>query len=446
MRRYLLLGIAAAIAVVVVAFGGAGLVIHADGGGSISGRIIHDIDGDGDPTDVNEPGLSNWRVELREETDEGESEPVETRTDRNGEFSFDSLASGDYSVSIPCEGQPQLWMATWPSASTWFGVTIEEGSTPEPLDYLLKTLDEPPEPNGSISGRLTWDENRNALPDPGERGAAGWSLNVSMVDAPQCFSVEDKQVTTAADGSFNVSGLLAGTWSVGTARAPEGEDTSYTLDYPGFSEQLAEYEAFYPEALVEVPEAGTGNVAMGILDVGGTASISGVFYWDKNQDGIRQADESVVVCQCFFGIMVRTPNGFASFFDTSSSNMNSGPFKFSGLGAGEYLVLGSTSPLRFVSVADGQQVTGIDFGVSFAPGETPEIVAEPVSPTPAPASTPPGAVAVSLPDTGGGASPGTGVPMSALGLVGLGGILGSTFLAWRRRCRARHAESGRLWE
>lgn len=127
MFRHLLLGTAAAIAVLVVAFGGAGLVVHADGGGSISGRIIHDIDGDGDRADIDEPGLSNWRVELREQTEGGESAPVETRTDRNGEFSFDGLEPGDYSVSIPCEGQPHLWLATWPSSSTWNGVTIEEG-------------------------------------------------------------------------------------------------------------------------------------------------------------------------------------------------------------------------------------------------------------------------------------------------------------------------------
>ena len=437
MLRHLLLGTAAAIAVLVVAFGGADLVVHADGGGSISGRIIHDIDGDGDRADIDEPGLSNWRVELREQTEEGESEPVETRTDRNGEFSFDGLEPGDYSVSIPCEGQPHLWMATWPSSSTWFGVTIEEGSTPEPLNYLLETLDEAPEPNGSISGRLTWDENRNALPDPGERGAAGWSLNMSMIEMPQCFPVEDRQVTTSSDGTFTVRGLLPGTWSIGTARAPEGDTTSYTLDYPGFSEQHADYEAFYPEALVKVPDGGTGNVAMGILNVGGTALISGRFYWDKNQDGVKQADEPVVVCQCFFGIMVRTPHGFASFFDASSTNLNSGAFTFSGLGAGEYLILASTSSPRLVTVAEGERVTGIDFGLSFAPGETPTIVPEPVPPTPEPGATPPtGTIGVSPPDTGSGGATSTNetpwvAAATALVLIGGAGA-GYAFSRLRR--------------
>ena len=438
MYRRLLLGMAAAIAVLVVAFGGAGSVVRADGGGSISGRIIHDLDGDGDPMDV-EPGLSNWRVELREETDEGESDPVETRTDRNGEFNFDGLAPGDYSVSIPCDGQPHLWMATWPSSSTWFGVTVEDGSTPEPIHYLLMTLDEAPETNGSIAGRLTWDENRDALPDPSERGAAGWSLSVSMIEMPQCFSAEDKQVMTAADGSFSVSGLLPGKWSVGTARAPEGEHTSYTLDYPGFSEQYANYEAFYFEALVDVPEAGTGNVAMGILDVGGTGSISGEFYWDQNQDGMKQADEPLVVCQCFFGIMVRTPRGFAPFFDASSSNMNSGAFTFSGLAAGEYLVLASSSSPRFITVADGEHVTGIDFGLSFASDQPPPTVSpNPPSPTPGRISTPQPPTIVGAPVTGGGgASSATAEPFVP-GLLGFGStllVVGSLYMWGMRRAR-----------
>jgi hypothetical protein len=426
------LGVAAAIAVLAIALGGAGSVVRADDGGSVSGRIVHDIDGDGDPTDANEPGLSNWRVELRAETDEGESEPVETRTDAHGDFTFFGLAPGDYQVSIPCDGQPHLWMATWPDSSTYLGVIVEQGYTPEPLNYLLKTLNEPPEANGSVSGRLTWDTNRNAAFDVGEPGAVGWTLSVSMIDAPQCFSVEEQQVTTEADGGFTVSGLLAGTWSVGMAQAPTGTNRSYTLDYPGFSEQHAAYEAFYPEALVDVPEHGTGEVAIGILDVSGTASISGRFFWDKNGDGVKQANEPAVVCACFFGIMVRTPNGFASFFNASSLNMDSGPFKFSGLAAGEYMILGSTSRPRFVTVADGEQVAGIDFAVSFAPGETPTTVPE-SGPTPQPQPTAPASpVAVGPPDTGSGGATGEpsasailafGTMLSAGGLlIGLGAL------------------------
>ena len=439
MLRHLLLGTAAAIAVLVVAFGGTDLVVHADGGGSISGRIIHDIDGDGDRADIDEPGLSNWRVELREQMEEGESEPVETRTDRNGEFSFDGLEPGDYSVSIPCEGQPHLWMATWPSSSTWYGVTIEEGSTPEPINYLLKTLDEPPEANGSISGRLTWDENRNALPEPSERGAAGWSLTASMLDMPQCFPVEDKQVTTTSDGSFSVSGLIPGTWTVGTARAPEGENVSYVLDYPGFSEQNTGWEAFYFEALVEVPEGGTGSVAMGILDVGGSASISGVFYLDKNQDGIRQAGEPLVVCQCFFGIMVRTPHGFAPFFYAGPPNLDSGAYAYSDLAGGEYLILASTSSPspKSVTVAEGERLTDVDLAVSFVPDQTPTIIPESVSSTPEPGATPPpGTIGVSPPDTGSSGATSTNetpwvAAATALVLIGSAGV-GYAFSRLRR--------------
>jgi hypothetical protein len=62
MHRRLLLGIAAAVAVLVVAFGGAGSVVRADGGGSISGTVYFDTDVDGQRA-AREP-LVPWRLPL----------------------------------------------------------------------------------------------------------------------------------------------------------------------------------------------------------------------------------------------------------------------------------------------------------------------------------------------------------------------------------------------
>jgi hypothetical protein len=434
-RLFMLLGICAAVALAAIAFGGRNPAVRADGGGSISGRLINDLDGDGDPGDVNEPGLPGWRVVLWKETEHGQSDPVELRTDRNGGYDFQGLAPGGYEVIVPCEGQPQLWMATWPSSYAEVSPTVEEGRDSGPIDFLLKTFDESPQPTGSISGRLTWDENRNGQPDPSEHGAGGWTVDIGMRDKPQCFTVEDKQATTSASGDFTVSGLIAGTYVASTVQPPEGSTTWYVLDYPGVTQEDFGWGDFFSfDASVEVPEGGTGQLAIGVLDMTGTGSISGEFYLEQNADGVRNPAEPLADCHCSIILGVRTLLGFAPVSRRLPTPADS-RYVLDSLAAGEYQVSPipkssrTASPLfRTVNLPEDGHVTGVDFGVS-------SLLGEPTSPPSNPAA---GAVTgVHAPESGGGPSPEASsrrIPFAvALGFAGAGAFTLASGL--RRRLR-----------
>ncbi|MGA2286429.1 MAG: SdrD B-like domain-containing protein [Dehalococcoidia bacterium] len=442
-KRLVLVGICVAVALTAVALKGVSPAVGA-GGGTISGRLINDVDGDGNPDDAAEPGLAGWRVELAEGADQGTPQTVETKTDRNGEYHFDDLPPGLYALSIPCDQQPHLWIATWPAAQTFSAVTLDAGADSEPVNFLLKLVDQAPPANGSINGRLTWDQNRNAQADPNEGGAGGWTVRVSFPDAPQCFPVEDQVVSTLSDGSFRVPGLMAGTY-LATISPPAGAVMPYVLDYPGTSDHAAGWggwDIYNYNAEVEVPGGGIVNLVVGIVDLAGTGSVSGQLYWDKNQDGTRGADEPVVACDCAVELMVNTPHGFAAISGDLTASIGNGSYTYSGLAAGEYRVFvwprtvpeAGGDSMKDVTLSADQSLNNVDFGLWFTSDQaTPTVVPGSGPPTPVPTSA---SAHITSPNTGSGPQPATSSTFAAafaLAFVGAGAVTLTIVVRRRRR-------------
>jgi len=75
------------------------------GTGSISGRVFHDIDGDGND-DNGEPGVRRARVQLTQ----GGSLVAEDESDRQGQYSISGVAPGDYTLATELdEGIRACW-------------------------------------------------------------------------------------------------------------------------------------------------------------------------------------------------------------------------------------------------------------------------------------------------------------------------------------------------
>jgi hypothetical protein len=87
--------------------------------GNVSGMKFNDIDGNG-KLDVEEPGLANWTITLKNET----GSVITTLTDANGNYSFTNLTDGNYTVG---EVQQSGWNQTAPATGV-YNVTITGGS------------------------------------------------------------------------------------------------------------------------------------------------------------------------------------------------------------------------------------------------------------------------------------------------------------------------------
>jgi len=427
-----------------LALGGAARLVAAQNTGSISGRLIHDLDGDGDMFNDDEPGLAGWNLWLQMDTEDGQSPIVrETRTDRGGRYSFRRLPPGNYSIWLPCEGQPKLWLATAPNSLGEYGTTVEAGEDSSLVDFWLDPLDAPPPQDGSIVGRLVWDENGDGVADPSEPGIAGWQVGTGMVDEPKCFPHEHQVTYTVADGSFSFSGLMAGRYNLANPTPSGAPRPDYVFDTPGTGQQMEdgyEYFNFLPE--VDVPENGSGSITIGVLDVTGAGSISGEIYADSNENGLQEPSEPLVDCGCWMGLMYRTPRGYYPVWSRVTSSSTGGVYAFSGLRGGEYWVAllqppgTPTSPpagfsgysIHLVTLRDGEGLANVDFGLRPQPGQPTRM------PQPTPASTPApnGDLAPPVTGTGGASSDGSLAGFAAaLAVVGALAVCGA--IAARRK-------------
>ena len=437
----------------------------ARGLGSVSGRLIQDLDADGDMTDADDPGLAGWHVRL--EMDTGTRVIVhETVTGRDGRYSFSRLAPGDYKVSIPCEGQPSSWVETAPATTGEWGATLEDGKDLGGIDFWLSLLGSPPPHNGSLAGRLVWDENRDGVPDPSEPGAAGWKVAV-WLDGAVCFTPDRPETYSASDGSFGFAGLVPGPYSIDVVGPAGPGPADYIFDSPGTTRRLDDgYDLLEVSNRVVVPAGGSGNIAFGIVSLKGSGSISGALYYDLNANGVRDQNEPLMPGSRWVGLAFRTAKGYTPVNPGCCMSRPDGRYEHSGLAAGDYMVgvvdvfvdaiNPPGGPDRIpdfpLALAEGEQRTGVDFGFALRPGDpTPQPVPTMATPPAPPPSATPAMVPSSIdcwpecdgnlapPATGSGGAPcGSDLGGFAAALAVAGALaVGASALPARRRTRFR---------
>jgi len=98
-----------------LALGGAARPAAAQDTGSISGRVIHDLNGDG-IAQADEPGLEGWLVVL-------EDTGVGVRTDSEGGYSFSGLSAGQHRIALVLL-PVGIWRTTFPAQSDHIVVSI----------------------------------------------------------------------------------------------------------------------------------------------------------------------------------------------------------------------------------------------------------------------------------------------------------------------------------
>ena len=405
MNRRVLLGIAAAVAVLVVAFGGAGSAVRADGGGSVSGTIYFDSNMDGF-REPDEPGAPGYRVELRREA--GGLADTST-SDTSGQYSFDGLlADTNYTVVLVlgdgdlCGGEP---------------VSVSGDGEIEGLDFWVVRKGP-----GALSGTHFNDTDEDAMHDAGEPPLAGWSVTLST---GSCYL----PATTAVDGSYEVTQLPSGAYSL--YAAPNSPQEQGLWEQTTQTEQ-APWDSPVADLHVPVPLDLTANDELRDVDVGmhllkGTGSISGVYFRDYDLDGLKDETEPVLECLWgyFFGIARRLPAGFSLYLDLVPT-CEGGRFEVGGLPAGEYNVLFTAwcydihpqqPPTPWVTLAEGEHTTGANIGLCpEIQGPTPEPTeGPPPSPEAATTALPP--INVGPPDTGSGGATGQ-LSVSALAALG----------------------------
>lgn len=243
--------------------------------GSIRGAVWNDVNRNGVRDynsltgDVLDPGLANWTIllDLNRNRLADSGEPT-TLTDANGNYTFADLQVGDYEVQ---EVLPTGWEAstTYSDSQTVTVYSGIESIAPDFANFNVAVASP-----GSVRGTVWNDLNGNGLRDASDLGLSGWTVFVDS-NSDGLLSFGEQQATSAADGSYALSGILPGTTQV-VAQSTVG------------------WRATAPLTNTRTIALKSGDAVTG-LDFGEAelkdSTIRGVLFADSDKDRIRDAGE-----------------------------------------------------------------------------------------------------------------------------------------------------------
>ena len=348
--------------------------------GSIRGTVWNDLNRDGiRNTNLSgaftDPGLENWQVflDLDRNKRQDTGEPV-AFTDVNGAYSFADLQVGDYEVQ---EILPTGWEVTTTYSDNQT-VTVFSGAesiAPDFANFNLSTA-----LPGTVSGIVWNDINGNGVRDVNSGTGAftdpGLGNRVIFVDQNLngVFESTEPNATSAADGSYTISGVAPGTVviiEVGQTgwRATAPFSGSHTialrngenaggLDFGNYALQ---------ESVIRgtVFADSTGSGVSGVRDPGERGLGGFTVYLDTNTNGMLDPGEP------------QTATSSDLFFTPAVDE--AGTYSFTHLALGTYTVrvilpvtLSATPAAQLahtVTLAAAEDRAGVDTAAVFRPNE-----------------------------------------------------------------------------
>lgn len=308
------------------------------GTGSIGDFVWLDRNGDG-IQDATEPGIVGSTVQLTWFGVDGiigggDDAVFTTTTDASGNYLFENLLPGRYSVAVT-GGLPDAATNSFDrdgNLDSVAPVTLAAGENVRDADFGYDVV-------SIIGDRVWWDRDSDGVQDSGEPGISGVGIRVTYFGADGVAGGGDDLVfttTTGANGAWSVTDIPDGNFLVEvTGGVPAGFAPTYDYD----SGIVAPDE----QSLVAV----VGSDLNQDFGYSGSSSIGDTVWLDLDADGVQDALEpglaGVDVELVWFG-----PDGVlgggddVTFIETTDA---SGTYLFDGLPAGEYSVTVDTATI-----------------------------------------------------------------------------------------------------
>ncbi len=179
-------------------------------------------------------------------------------SDANGDFNFQGLEPGTYTVSEVLESG---WTQTQPVPSYTYTVTVTAGSTDSDLDFGNFQ-------NITISGQAYNDLNGNGKEDPGEPGLQDWTIDLldssgNIVATTTTDASGDYSFADLGPGTYTVEEVIPAGWIVTQPASPGTYTVPATSgqDVPGLA--FGDYQLVTYSGTVYNDLNGSGTIAPG---------------------------------------------------------------------------------------------------------------------------------------------------------------------------------------
>ncbi len=285
---------------------------------SVNGTVWFDEDFDG-IQDIEEPGITGVTVEL---LDDGGAVIATTVSDANGNYSFDRVFPGDYSIRVSQgAGTP---LANLSNTAGQFGVVTRPISVVAGSRIIDQDFGYIAQPNqGAIGDRVWADANGNGVQDEGEAGIAGVVLTLLDANGAQVGS----PVTTNSNGDYLFTGVPFGNDYVVSISAADPTLAGYTpTSGPQSEGGFASGPRSVDPAFRVVSDADFG------FNRANLNTISDTLWFDADANGVRDAGEAGIA-----GVSVDLIDAAGNVVASTISDAN-GDVVFTGLPDGDYQV------------------------------------------------------------------------------------------------------------
>lgn len=316
--------------------------------GSISGTVWVDANNNGQ-IDQGEAKIANVALSLTGTNDLGQSISANTTTDAQGDYTFNNLRPGIYTV---VETQP----ANYLQGTTFIGSLSGISASPDHVTITLPgcentginyNFSEMPPPS-SISGRVFCDTDLSGTYTAGDDALAG----VSVVLTGTTLSGQNVNIstTTAADGTYSFTNLSAGTYKIVEAE-PSGHVDGKNFAAIGTAGGIrSQASAAGPDTVTGITLTGQNATGYDFAEVS-LGSISGTVWLDCNNDGKINNGESGIANVKI--TLTGTDDLGNSVTSTTTTDSNDN-YSFAGLRPGTYTIT-ETQPANLL---EGKDVLG----------------------------------------------------------------------------------------
>jgi hypothetical protein len=299
--------------------------------------------------DANEPGLAGVSVTLIGTNAYGVAVSKNVLTLTDGSYQFTDICQGTYAVSA---FTPTGYTAT---ATGKGSATTDSNGSPSTVVVASDTAADQSvdfgffKPCSGVIGDFVWNDlNQNGIQDANEPGIAG--VNVTLSGTNAYGMLENRIVTTQANGSYQFTEICKGTYTV-TAPTPAG----YTAALTGKGTATTDSNGSPATVTLTSDTAADQSVDFGFFKP--CSSVIGDFVWnDLNQNGIQDANEPGLA-----GVSVTLigTNAYGVAVSKNVLTLANGSYQFTDICQGTYTVTAPT-PAGYTATATGKGTATTD--------------------------------------------------------------------------------------